>query len=47
MAAVVKSIGRQGEQLVIARMEGKLYVTVNCPNCGKVQHEIAPQVLEK
>ena len=40
---VVMSAGRQGEQLVIARIEGKYYVTIRCPNCGKVQQEIDGQ----
>jgi phage FluMu protein Com len=41
------SYGRQGEQLVIARMEGKLYITICCPNCGKVQQEIENPTAEK
>jgi ssDNA-binding Zn-finger/Zn-ribbon topoisomerase 1 len=40
MATVVRSRSRQGEQLVIARIEGKFYITIDCPNCGKVQQEI-------
>jgi transcription elongation factor Elf1 len=44
---VVTSLGRQGEQLVIARMEGKYYVTILCPFCGKVQQEIDYPPAEK
>ena len=39
-AEVVRSVGRRGEQLVIARIDGRLYVTLNCPMCGRVQREI-------
>jgi hypothetical protein len=40
MSPVVTSRGPQGEQLVIARIDGKFYVKICCPCCGKVQREI-------
>jgi hypothetical protein len=40
MATVVKSRSRQGEQLILARMEGKIYVTIDCQICGSVQQEV-------
>ena len=40
MSPVVMSMAKQGEQLVIARIDGKYYVTISCRNCGKVQQEI-------
>jgi hypothetical protein len=43
MATVVRSLSRLGEQLVIARMDGELYITVDCPNCGKAQQEVEDQ----
>jgi hypothetical protein len=40
MATVVKSRSRQGEQLVLARIAGKLYVAIDCQICGSVQQEV-------
>ena len=36
--AMVKS--KTVEQIVLVRIDGKLYIDLNCPNCGRVQQEI-------
>ena len=47
MVLVVRTLGRQGEQLVIARIDGKFYITVDCPECGKSQQEIEALLAHK
>jgi hypothetical protein len=39
MATVVRSRSRQGEQLVLARIAGKLYITIDCQICGSRKYK--------
>jgi phage FluMu protein Com len=39
-AQVVISLNDQGEAHVVTRTEGRSYVSVDCPYCGRVQQEI-------
>jgi hypothetical protein len=40
-APIVMTANKHGEQLVIVRIEGTLYVTLDCPACGQVQQEVS------
>ena len=40
MAGVVMTKSTRGEQLVIVRIDGKLYITFDCPACGRVLQEV-------
>ena len=40
MAAVAMVASKSGEQIVLVRIDGTLYIDLNCPNCGPVQQEI-------
>jgi hypothetical protein len=40
VADVVMTKSTHGEQLVIVLIDGKLYVTFDCPTCGRGQQEV-------